>query len=182
MAELRARNDIAARALELAVLTAARTNKTLGAQWSEIDLEARLWTVPAARMKSGRTHTVPLSDRAVAILKSIDRIHGCNFIFLGAKIGQPIGPSALMKVLRVLRPGVTVHGFRSTFSDWAGDCTAHQRDVVEAALAHLIENATEAAYRRKTALEKRARLMADWARFLAQPAAVEGDNVVALTP
>jgi integrase len=180
MAELRRRDDIAARALEFAILTAARRNEIIGARWSEVDLNAKLWAVPAERMKSGRGHVAPLSDRAVEVLQSLDRVHGCDFAFPGAKLGRPIGTDTLMRLLRELRPGVTMHGFRSTFRDWAGDCTHHQRDVVEAALAHRIENAVEAAYRRSTALEKRARLMADWSRFLAQPATMEGDKVVAL--
>jgi integrase len=182
MAELRARDGIVARALEFTILTAARSKEVVGATWSEIDL-MKLWTVPAARMKIGKAHTVPLSDRAVEILKALPRVHGCDYLFPGAKAGQSINRFAMLELLRQMRPDVTVHGFRSTFRDWCGDRTNFPRDVVEAALAHRIADQVEAAYRRGTALEKRRRLMADWARFLAKPAAARkagGDNVVAI--
>jgi integrase len=178
-AELRARHEISAKALEFTILTAARTNETLGATWDEIDLKAKLWTVPGARMKSGKPHTVPLSDRAIEILGSVQRVRGCPFVFPGAKTGQSLSDTAMLKILRGMRPGLSVHGFRSSFRDWAGDCTNHNRDVVEAALAHVVKDVTERAYRRGTALEKRARLMADWSHFLARPVA-KGDTVVAL--
>jgi integrase len=180
MAELCARDDISARALELTILTAARTSEVIRAQWSEIDLEAKLWTVPGGRMKSGRTHIVPLSDRAVEILEDLPRIEGCDFVFPGAKNGQPLSNMAMLELLRGMRPGLTVHGFRSTFRDWAGDRTNYPRDVTEAALAHTIENETEAAYRRSTAVEKRRHLMADWARYCALPAK-DADKVIAIS-
>jgi len=176
-AELRARNEISARALEFTILTAARTNETLGAQWSEIDLKARLWTVPGVRMKSGKTHVVPLSDRTIEILESVQRVRGCPFVFPGAK--QSLSHTAMLKILRGMRPGLSVHGFRSSFRDWAGDRTNHAHDVVESALAHVVKDVTERAYRRGTALEKRARLMADWSRYLATPVA-RGDTVIAM--
>ncbi len=180
MAELRGRGGIAARTLEFTVLTAARTGEALGAQWSEIDLEAKTWTVPKERMKAGKPHTVPLSDRAVAILKSADRIAGCDYVFPGAKDGMPLSNMAMLKLLRDMGQGVTVHGFRSTFSDWARDHTHHHRDVVEAALAHQIADKSEAAYRRRTAIEKRRILMAEWARYLAKPAVTAGGKVIAI--
>jgi integrase len=184
MRELRARNEIAARALEFAILTAARSKEAIGATWSEIDLKAKLWTVPGERMKTGRTHVVPLSDRTIEILKALPRVHGCDFLFPGAKAGQSINRFGMLELLRSMRSDdVTVHGFRSTFRDWCGDQTSHPRDVVEAALAHRIEDPVEAAYRRGTAIEKRRRLMEDWSRFLAKPAARKaGDNVVAIRP
>jgi integrase len=169
-AELRARNEISARALEFTILCAARTNETLGATWSEIDLKAKHWRIPAERMKSGKPHTVPLSARVIDILESLPRVRGCPYLFPGAKAGQPLSHTAMLKILRGMRPGLTVHGFRSSFRDWAGDCTNFAESVVEAALAHVVKNVVERAYRRTTALEKRARLMADWARYLAQPA------------
>jgi len=180
MAELRARSEVAARALEFTILTAARSKEALGATWGEIDLKAKLWTVPAARMKIGKSHTVPLSDRTIEILKALPRVHGCDYLFPGAKANQSINRFGMLELLRSMRPDVTVHGFRSTFRDWCGDSTSFARDVIEAALAHRIADQVEAAYRRGTALEKRRRLMADWARFLAKPAVVKGDKVVAL--
>jgi integrase len=179
MAELRGRNEISARALAFTVLTAARTNETLGATWREIDLKAKLWTVPGERMKSGKPHTVPLSDRAIKILEALPRVRGCSYLFPGAKAGQQLSHTAMLKILRGMRPGLTTHGFRSTFSDWGRDRTNYGRDIVEACLAHVIKDVSERAYRRGTALEKRARLMADWSRYLAKPIA-RGDNVVAI--
>jgi integrase len=178
-AELRRRNEIAARALEFTVLTAARSNETIGATWSEIDLKAKLWSVPAERMKIGRGHVVPLSDRTIKIVEALPRVRGCPYLFPGAKAGHSINRFAMLELLRSMRPGVTVHGFRSTFRDWCGDRTNFARDIVEAALAHRIEDPVEAAYRRGTAIEKRRVLMNDWARFLARPTAT-GDTVVAI--
>jgi integrase len=181
MAAIRARKEISAKALEFTILTASRTNEAIRARWSEIDLDAKLWTVPPDRMKSGRPHIVPLSDRAVAILKSLDRIAGCPFVFPGAKHGQPLSNMAMLELLRGMRPGYVVHGFRSTFRDWCGDRTNYPRDVIEAALAHQIKDKTEAAYRRRTAVEKRRRLMADWSHYLSttgRPTAGRGKVVV----
>jgi integrase len=174
MAELRARDGVVARALEFTVLTAARSNEAIGATWSEIDLKAKLWTVPAERMKTGKSHTVPLSDRTIKILERLPRVHGCDFLFPGAKAKQSINRFGMLELLRAMRPGVTVHGFRPTFRDWCGDRTNFPRDIVEAALAHRIADQVEAAYRRGTAIEKRRHLMQDWARYLAQPAAKGG--------
>jgi integrase len=164
-AELRAKPEISAKALEFTILTAARTTEVIEAQWSEIDLKAKLWTIPAERMKGARQHVVPLSDRAVAILKAVPRVAGSPHIFPGARDGKPLSNMAMLELLRGMRPGFTVHGFRSTFRDWAGDRTNYPRDLIETALAHAIEDETEAAYRRSTAIEKRRRLMADWAKF-----------------
>jgi integrase len=183
MAELRARNEVAARALEFTILTAARSNEAIGATWGEIDLiKAKTWTVPGERMKTGRPHIVPLSDRTVEILKTLPRVRGCDYLFPGAKAKQSINRFGMLELLRSMRPDVTVHGFRSTFRDWCGDRTNYPRDIVEAALAHRIEDQVEAAYRRGTAIEKRRLLMADWARYLAKPTARKagGDNVVAM--
>jgi integrase len=165
MRQLHAMRGMAALALQFAILTAARSGEALGARWDEIDLEARLWTVPAARMKGGREHGVPLSDRAVAILGEVQQARLSDFVFPGLKRGQPLSNAALQPVLQRAQADATVHGFRSSFRDWAGDSTAFARDVVEAALAHAIENQTEAAYRRSDALEKRRKLMAAWAAY-----------------
>ena len=162
---LRSMQGVAARALEFAILTAARSGEALGARWEEIDLAARLWTVPATRMKGGREHRVPLSDRAMAIVAEVQQARLSDFLFPGLKPGQPLSHVAMQAVLKRAHVDATVHGFRSSFRDWAGDHTAFPRDVVEAALAHAIENKTEAAYRRGTALEKRRVLMAAWAAY-----------------
>jgi integrase len=167
MAELRAEQDISARTLEFTILTAARTGEVMGSRWSsgEFDLKNKIWNVPPARMKAGAAHSVPLSDRAVELLKALPRINGNDYVFPGAHDGKALNNHGMRKKLRGLRPGLTVHGFRSTFRDWAGDQTNYPRDVIEAALAHTIKNDAEAAYRRGTAVEKRRRLMADWARY-----------------
>jgi integrase len=165
VSSLRAMQGTAPRALEFAILTAARSGETLRARWGEIDLQAKLWTVPAERMKAGKEHRVPLSDRAVGILNEQHQARTSEFVFPGFKPGRPLGPAALEAVLRRAKVDVTTHGFRSSFRDWAGDSTPFARDVVEAALAHTIENRTEAAYRRSDALEKRRKLMAAWAAY-----------------
>lgn len=179
MVELRGRSSVSARALEFTILTAARTGETLGARWSEIDFDAKIWTVPAVRMKAGREHAVPLSDRALAILKSMRpkglEIPNDAFVFPGGKRGAPLSQMAMLELTRQLRPGYTVHGFRSSFRDWCGDRTVFPREIVEQALAHVIANRAEAAYRRQTAVERRRKLMAAWALFLAAPA---GSNVL----
>ena len=175
MARLRERNSISARALELLILTATRTGETINATWQEIDLNAATWTIPAARMKAGREHTIPLTDRAVVILASLPRTG--DFVFPGARDGKPLSNMALLEQLRGLDAnGYRVHGFRSTFRDWAGDCTTFERGVIEHALAHGLADKTEAAYRRSTALDKRRRLMAAWA-FYCEGEKAEGATV-----
>jgi integrase len=168
--QLNAREGVAAKALAFAILTAARTGEVIGADWREIDLEAALWTVPGERMKAGREHRVPLSKPAVAILRALGpKAEGP--VFAGSN-GKPLSDMAMLTLLRRMdRADVTVHGFRSTFRDWAAERTAFPRDVAEAALAHAIGDATERAYRRGDALDKRAKLMAAWAGYLKTPAA-----------
>jgi integrase len=165
MDRLRAMQGVAARALEFAILTAARSGEALGARWEEIDFQTKVWTVPPERMKGGREHRVPLSDSAMTILTELDQSRMSEFVFPGFRPGQPLSNMALEAVLRRAKVACTVHGFRSAFRDWAGDSTPFARDVVEAALAHAIENQTEAAYRRSDALEKRRKLMAAWTAF-----------------
>jgi integrase len=170
MAELRMREDVPARALEFTILTAARTGEVVGARWSEIDLETNAWIIPAARMKSRREHRVPLSARAIEILLGLSREDGNSHIFIGARTGAGLGNMAMPDVLQQMdQKNVTVHGFRSTFRDWAAEATAHQNHVVEQALAHTIGNAVEAAYRRGDLFEKRRHLMNDWAQFCGRP-------------
>jgi integrase len=163
--------NTAAQALEFAILTAARTGEVRFARWGEIDLGAKLWTIPADRMKARRPHRVPLSARALAILNAAPREEDDGFLFIGARAGQPLGHQALDQVLKRINPAVTVHGFRSTFRDWAGETTNYPNHVVEMALAHSIGSAVEAAYRRGDLLAQRVRLMEDWASYCAKPAA-----------
>jgi len=173
--ELRLDKGVAARALEFTILTAARTNEVIQAQWSEFDLARNTWVVPAGRMKSKREHRVPLSAAAVSALEAV-RGRDRTYVFPGHKRNSHLSNAAMMQVLKRLeRTGITVHGFRSTFRDWCAESTNYSADVAEMALAHTLRDKTEAAYRRGDLLEKRARLMADWARFcskLAEPAAV----------
>ena len=173
MQALRAMPGTAARAVELIILTACRTSEVLNAGWHEIDMAQRTWTIPAERMKAGRGHVVPLSDAAVSVLQAQAAAHGMRgFIFPSTKPGKPLSNMAgLMLLKRMGRSDLTVHGFRSSFRDWAGESTAHPREVIEHALAHQLKDKAEAAYQRGSLLERRRVLMADWAQYCAQPAA-----------
>ena len=164
MAELRRQAGMGARALELAVLTAARSGEVRGATWGEVDLAQAVWTIPAGRMKARKEHRVPLAAEAVALLRTLPRIDGSDLLFPNTK-GAALSDMALLAVLRRMGRDVTTHGFRSTFRDWAGECTAHPREVIEHALAHQLKDKAEAAYQRGSLFDKRRRLMADWARF-----------------
>jgi integrase len=168
--ELRKQTGTAARAFEFVILTAARIGEVLGARWGEFDMAARLWNVPAERMKSGRPHTVPLSDRAVELLG--EPCAAGDLVFPGST-GREMRKQALYRVQAAIgwSTPYTFHGFRSTFRDWAGDRTSFPREITEAALAHAVGNAVEQAYRRGSAIDTRRRLMEQWARFCEQPAA-----------
>ena len=183
MARLRQDPAMAARALEFTILTAARSAEALKADWSEIDLAVKVWTVPAARMKAGVEHKVPLSDAAVELLSSLPGKRA-GFVFPGTKPGKPINRSALLLQLRGMgQPGATVHGFRSTFKDWASEQTAYPNELSEMAMAHTVADKVEAAYRRGDLMDKRRRLMEDWAKFCGRvnPAHVrDSGEVVAL--
>jgi integrase len=177
MRDLQARQATAARALEFAILTAARSGEVLGTRWEEFDLEHAVWTVPAARMKAGRVHRVPLSRRALKIVKVMHEARNGDFVFPGQKPRKALSVMALEMVLRRMKiEDATVHGFRSAFRDWAAECTHFTNEVCEAALAHVIENKAEAAYRRGDLFEKRRKLMEAWA---AHCAASRADKVVA---
>jgi integrase len=156
MADLRERHSLSARALEFAILTAARTGEIIGVTRDEIDLEARTWTIPAERMKAGREHKVPLCDRVVEILQGLDQRSRRLF---------PLSNMAMAELLKGMRPGVTVHGMRSTFMDWAHETTNHPKIVIDQALAHAVGDKVEAAYRRGDLFVKRTKLMAAWAEF-----------------
>ena len=192
MTELRKRDGTSARAMEFAILCAARSGEALGATWAEIDLDAKMWIIPASRMKKKREHHVPLSDAAVAILKAQKalKIENVEYVFPAARGGK-LSDMALSMLVRRMngekpkvvdgRTGepVVPHGFRSTFRDWAGETTAYPREVIEHALAHSLPDKAEAAYQRGTLLPKRARLMDDWAKRCATPDATAG-NVVSI--
>jgi integrase len=153
-----------ARALEFAILTAARSGEVRGATWTEIDLKAAVWTIPGVRMKMGREHRVPLSPPAIALLIALPRMVGTDLVFPAPR-GGVLSDMTLSAVVRRMRVTAVPHGFRSTFRDWASERTNYPRDVAEMALAHTISNKVEAAYRRGDLFEKRRRLMADWATF-----------------
>jgi integrase len=172
---LRQRSGVAARAVEFAIMTASRSGEVRGACWSEIDLAAKVWTIPASRMKAKREHEVPLSDAAVALIKSMPRIDGTDLIFPGTK-GQALSDMSLTAVIRrmngeaptwVDKDGntITIHGFRSTFRMWAAESTNYPREVAEHALAHQLPDAVERAYQRGTQFAKRAAMMSEWAKF-----------------
>lgn len=167
MVALRQREAIAARALEFAILTATRSGEVLNARWSEFNPDAAEWIIPAERMKAGRDHRVPLSDRSLEIVRQMGEDFGTRgYVFPGQKPGKPLSGMAFAMMLRRMeRDDITAHGFRSTFRDWAAEQTAYTREVAEMALAHTIPDRTEAAYRRGDLFEKRRRLMADWAEF-----------------
>jgi integrase len=183
---LRGREGMSARALEFAILTAARTGEVLGARWSEIDLDAKIWTVAGERMKAGREHRVPVSQAALAVLDNVRPLaltrdgepEPVAPVFPGLRRALPLSNMVLLMLLRRMKRGdLTAHGFRSTFSDWAAERTGYPREVVEMVLAHAVENKVEAAYRRGDLFEKRRQLMEAWARFCEAP--VSGE-VVAL--
>ena len=162
---LRESDSLAALALELCILTAARSGEILGMRWSEINLDERVWTLPPDRMKAGREHRVPLSERAVAILRQL-AIRTGDFVFPGQRKGRPLSNMAMEMMLRRMKAdSITVHGFRSSFRDWAGNETHYPRDLIETALAHVIGDKAEQAYRRSDALEKRRKLMEAWANY-----------------
>lgn len=170
MGRLRAAHGMGARALEFAILTAARSGEVRLATWAEIDMDAKVWTVPASRMKAGKEHRVPLSDVAVELLKALPRMAGVDFVFPAPR-GGVLSDMTLSAVMRRMDVPAVPHGFRSTFRDWAAERTNYPREAAEMALAHTIENRVEAAYRRGDLFEKRRAMMSAWAAFLAKPEA-----------
>ncbi|KXF90270.1 tyrosine-type recombinase/integrase [Phaeobacter inhibens] len=181
MADLAQREGVAARALAFTILTAARSGETRGMTWGEVDLDAKVWTIPAGRMKAAKEHRVPLTDAALSLLDQ--RADGTpdNALIFGseAKPGKPISDMSMTAVLRRMeRADITVHGFRSTFRDWAGETTGFPREVIEAALAHGIKDKAEAAYARSDLFDKRRKLMEAWASVAA--ARAPAANVVSL--
>ncbi len=166
VSQLRERGASAALALEFCILTAARSGEGLGARWSEFDVDRKIWTVPANRMKAGREHRVPLSARAVSILKQMAKLKAGDFVFPGHARNKPLSDMAMEMMLRRMKiDNATVHGFRSSFRDWAGNVSSFPREITETALAHVIGDKAEQAYRRSDALEKRRNLMEAWAAY-----------------
>ena len=167
IAALRQREGFAARALEFAILTAARTGEVLGARWDEVNMAERLWTIPPSRMKSGKEHRVPLSSAALAVLEQAAAYRVNDLVFAGARQNKPLSPVAFLRVLQDMGRGdITGHGFRSTFRDWAAERTTFPTEVAEMALAHTVGDAVERAYRRGDLFEKRRQLAEAWARIL----------------
>ena len=169
LTELRSRTTVGRLALEFAVLTAARSGEVREARWDEFDFDRNLWVIPAERMKADREHVVPLAAAALNVLKRCEcfRVDGDALTFPGSRFGYPLSDMTLMKVLRDMKRPFTVHGFRSAFRDWESEETAYPGELAEAALAHAVKDRTEVAYRRGNLLEKRRKLMADWALYCA---------------
>ena len=172
MVALRRNGSLSSLALQFLILTATRTSETLQARWNEIDLDARTWTIPATRMKARREHRVPLTDATMAILEALPRHSGNPYLFPGAIEGRPLSNMSLLQLMRGMGYGVggdrgdyVPHGFRSSFRDWSGEVSSFPRDVAEMALAHVIENKVEAAYRRGDLFEKRRKMMEQWAAW-----------------
>jgi integrase len=176
LVRLRALNSVSALALEWCILTAARTGEVIGALWPEIDRQARIWIVPATRMKGGREHRVPLTDRCMEILAEAEKLAD-DWIFPGQSGSRPLSGMALAECLKGITTDATVHGFRSSFRDWAGEATSFSEHLAEAALAHTVGTKTERAYRRGDALERRRELMAAWSAYCG---VATGGNVIAL--
>jgi integrase len=177
---LREREGVAARALEFLILTAARTGEVIGAKWDEINLNDATWTVPPARMKAKREHRVPLAPAAIVLLHRLPREADNPFVFIGPQAARGFSDMALTRVLQRMGRNETVHGFRSAFSDWAHEQTAHANHTIELSLAHLVGSEVERAYRRKDMLAKRAKLMADWAKYVASKPVSKAYNIVAI--
>lgn len=166
MVKLREQEGTAAKAVELAILTACRSGEVRGAVWEEFDLEAGIWIVPPERMKAGKEHRIPLPEKAIQLLKKQKELFPTGYAFPGMKEGKPLSDMSLTAVLRRMEQNeITVHGFRSSFRDWAAESTAYPNEMVEMALAHTIGNKVEAAYRRGDLFEKRRRMMQDWSNF-----------------
>lgn len=177
---LRQQEGVSARGLEFLILTAARTGEVIGASWGEIDIENKVWVVPAERMKGGQEHRVPLSAASLQILTQMKEVATSNYVFPGGKKNRPLSNMAFLQLLkRMARADITGHGFRSTFRDWTSELTAYPNEVAEKALAHTISNKVEAAYRRSDLFDKRKNMMDDWATFCAGTTQGE-NNVIAI--
>lgn len=184
MMRLRERTSVSAKALTFLTLTATRTGAVIGAKWPEFDLTEKVWTVPPRRgtkIRDGKPRRVPLSDAAVDILKSLPRERDNDHAFIGGNAGCGLSEMAMLQVMKDLAPGFVPHGLRSSFRDWAAECTSYENIIAEAALFHVVGDKVERAYRRGDLFEKRRRLMRDWARYcMTEPKAEKADTVVPL--
>jgi integrase len=181
LAELRQGSSIAGRALEFLILTAARSGEVIHARWDEIDEDSKTWTVPASRMKAKKEHRVPLAPRVIELLRSLPREDDNPHLFVGSQPRSPLGKMTMFLALNAMRPGMTVHGFRSSFRDWAAEQTSFPHDVCEAALAHNVGSDTERAYKRTDLFDKRRKLMEAWSKYCTtKPAATGAGEVVPL--
>jgi integrase len=179
LAALRRQPGMAARALEFLILTAARTGEVIGARWEEFDLAAKVWTIPADRMKAGKEHRVPLSEEALAIVAELAKDRRGAFVFAGGVAGRPLSNMAMLQLVKKrMQREITAHGFRSSFRDWAAERTGFPAEVAEMALAHTVADAVERAYRRGDLFEKRRQLMDSWATFCATRPSAAGGEVV----
>ena len=179
MMALRKQEGVAARALEFLILTAARTGEVIKARPDEIT--NKVWTIPAARMKAGKEHRVPLSEPALVIVEKMTKENGDVFVFPGGKRGKPLSNMAMLKLLeRMGHADLTTHGFRSTFRDWAAERTNYTLEVAEMALAHAIDNKVEAAYRRGDLYDKRIELMRDWTKFCVRDGRNDGGRIISI--
>ncbi|EJL72220.1 Integrase [Variovorax sp. CF313] len=176
MTDLRQRAGVAARALEFTILTAARSGEIRGATWGELDLEAKIWTIPAERMKAGREHRIPLCKAAMSLLEELPKGAPTELVFPGTK-DKALSDMSLTAVMRRMSADAVPHGFRSTFRDWVGDRTSYPRDLAEMALAHIIESKTEGAYRRGDAIERRREMMDAWAQFIATKVTKKSEKI-----
>lgn len=175
MKRLSAMEGLGYKAMQLTILTACRTNEVLGATWDEMDLQKQVWKIPAHRMKAAKEHRVPLSNAAIDLLKSLNRVKGNPYVFPGARENRPLSNMAmLMGLRRMERTDLTMHGFRSTFRDWAAESTQYPREVCEQALAHVRQDKAEGAYFRGDLFEKRQAMVSEWAAFMA----VVTDNIL----
>jgi integrase len=180
MVDLRQRDAVAARALELAILAACRTSEVLNATWHEIDFANRMWVIPESRMKTEKEHRIPLSDAAIAVLEAMQTVRQGDYIFPGMRRGRPLSNMAMLNLLnRMGRSDLTVHGFRSSFRDWCAEQTSFPSEVAEMALAHTVADKVEAAYRRGDLFEKRRKLMSAWATYISKPMADDTRKVIA---
>lgn len=165
MGKLRTHEGVSVMCLEFVILTACRSGEALKAKWEEIDEEKGVWVIPADRMKARKEHRVPLSDAALAVLEDAKKLRQGEYVFPGVRSGKPMSDMSLTMLLRRIHPGITVHGFRSAFRDWAAEITHYPGEMAEMALAHVVGNKVEAAYRRGDMFDKRRQMMADWAAW-----------------
>lgn len=176
--KLREVQGVSALALEFLIMTAARSGEVLKSTWHEVDDNAGTWTIPAERMKAGKVHRVPLSDAALAVLEKAKAIKHTDYIFPSVRTGSPMSDMSLTMLLRRIHPGITAHGFRSSFRDWAAEQTTYPGEMAEMALAHTVGNKIEAAYRRGDMFERRHQMMQDWATWCDPKTR---DNVVSIS-